>query len=196
MSFGTSTMNAAQATGPASAAADHGARVQAFVREHHAFAWRCLRRLGLSPADADDAAQRVFMVAAARFADIAVGSERAFLFRTASYVASKARRSARRRPESLQGDCAQERDFTPQADELVEQRRARELLDRVLSELPRDLAAVIILFEIEGLTTAEVALTLDLPSGTVASRLRRARDEIENRVTRQLARARHQGAAR
>jgi len=190
-------MNAAQSSVSALALPpDHGASVQAFVREHHAFTWRCLRRLGLSPADADDAAQRVFVVAAARYEEIAVGSERAFLFRTAAHVAAKARRAAGRRLESLQGDSAQERDHAPLADELLDQRRARELLDRVLSELPEDLAAVIILFEIEGLTSAEVALALDLRPGTVASRLRRARAEIETRVTRHLARKSFQGAVR
>lgn len=190
------SMNAAESTGSALPPLDLGARVQAFVREHHAFTWRCLRRLGLSPADADDAAQRVFVVAAARYAEIAAGAERAFLFRTAAHVAAKARRSAGRRQENLQADSSHERDDAPLADELVDQRRARELLDRVLGELPEDLAAVIILFEIEGLTSAEVALALDLRPGTVASRLRRARAEIESRVTRHLAKVRHQGAVR
>lgn len=189
-------MNAAESTSSALPALDHGARVQAFVREHHAFTWRCLRRLGLAPADADDAAQRVFVIAAARYDEIAAGSERAFLFRTAAHMAAKARRSAGRRQENLQADSSHERDDAPLADELVDRRRARELLDRVLGELPQDLAAVIILFEIEGLTSAEVALALDLRPGTVASRLRRARAEIESRVTRHLARVRHQGAVR
>lgn len=195
MSIGIATMNTAESAEPATAPADHQARVQAFVREHHAFTWRCLRRLGLSPADADEASQRVFVVAAARYFDIKPGSERAFLFRTAAHVAARARRTAGRRPESLLGDCSEEQDRVPLADELLDQRRARELLDRVLSELPADLAAVIILFEIEGLTTAEVALALDQRPGTVASRLRRARAEIESRVTAHLARVRFQGAS-
>jgi RNA polymerase sigma-70 factor (ECF subfamily) len=189
-------MNPVESVRCAPPALDHGARVEAFVREHHAFAWRCLRRLGLSAADADDAAQRVFVIATARYDEIAAGSERAFLFRTAAHVAAKARRSAGRRHEDLRADSSEERDAVPLADELVDQRRARELLDWVLGELPPDLAAVIILFEIEGLTSAEVALALDLRPGTVASRLRRARAEIESRVTRHLAKLRHQGVVR
>lgn len=189
-------MDAAESARSAPPAQAHEARVEAFVREHHAFAWRCLRRLGLSPADADDAAQRVFVIATTRYDEIAAGAERAFLFRTAAHVAAKARRSLGRRRESLQADSSDERDDVPGADELVDQRRARQLLDSVLSELPPDLAAVIILFEIEGLTSAEVALALDLRPGTVASRLRRARAEIERRVTRHLAKVRHQGVVR
>jgi len=196
VSLGLHSINAVESASSAPPALDHGARLQAFVREHHAFAWRCLRRLGLSPADADDAAQRVFVIATARYAEIAAGSERAFLFRTAAHVAAKARRSAGRRQENLRADSSDERDQVPLADELVDQRRARELLDRVLGELPAELAAVIILFELEGLTSAEVALALDVRPGTVASRLRRARAEIENRVTRHLAKVRHQGVMR
>ena len=39
----------------------------------------------------------------------------------------------------------------------------------------------------------QVAEALDVPHGTVASRLRRARAELENHVTRHLARTRFRG---
>ena len=175
---------------PISVPREHDGRLQAFVRSHHAFTWRCLRRLGLSPADADDAAQRVFVIAAARHDEIQLGCERAFLFRTAVHVASKLRRAAARRPDRLQSDVIEREDGMPLPDELLDQRRARDLLDHVLRELEPDLAAVIVLFEIEGLATAEIAQALEIPLGTVASRLRRARLEIEKRVARHLARAR------
>jgi RNA polymerase sigma-70 factor (ECF subfamily) len=171
---------------------DRQAQLEAFVREHHAFTWRCLRRLGLTPADADEAAQRVLMAATRRFEDIRPGSERAFLYRTATHVASKVRRSARRRPEVLEPDSALEAADVPAVDELLEQHRARQLLDRALGELEPELAAVIVLFEIEGLTTSEVALALSLPHGTVASRLKRARAELEKRILFHLRRPKHE----
>jgi RNA polymerase sigma-70 factor (ECF subfamily) len=52
------------------------------------------------------------------------------------------------------------------------------LLDRALAALAPDLRAVLTLFEIEGLTFTEIALALELPRGTVASRLRRARTQF------------------
>lgn len=168
-------------------------RLEALVRDHHAFTWRVLRRLGLSPADADDGAQRVFLIASARLADIAFGSERGFLFRVASHVASKWHRSQKRRPESLGLDGAEEADHGPGPEALLDQRRARDLLDEILAELPEELRAVFLLFDIEGFTKAEVAATLAIPEGTVASRLSRARAEIAASVRRHQARARFGG---
>ena len=159
-------------------------RIEAFVREHHAFVWRVLRRSGLSPADADDATQRVLLIATARLDTIVQGSERAFLYRAAARVASNVHRAVRRRREAPELDENEETASLPAPDDLLDQRRARELLDHVLAELSDDLRAIIILFEIEGLRTPEIAEALGIPLGTVSSRLRRARAEVEQRVAR------------
>jgi RNA polymerase sigma-70 factor (ECF subfamily) len=174
-------------------AAPDARRTEAFVREHYAFAWRILRRAGLSPEDADDAAQRVFLIATERLADIHPGSERAFLFRTAAHVASKAHRSRRRRPDAPSIEVDDAVDASPSLEDLLDQRRARDILDGILAELPLDLSAVFVLFDIEGLKKNEVAEALAIPPGTVASRLKRAREEIEARVARLRARARRKG---
>ena len=165
-------------------------RVEAFVRQYYAFTWRVLRRYGLAPADADDAAQKVFLIAVDRLQDIQAGSERAFLFRTARHVASKAHRSVQRRPDvSGQAiDAADATDDVPTPDDLLDRRRARDLLDRILEELSEDFRAVLVLFEIEGMPAPEIAEALDIPVGTVASRLRRARAEVERRAERYLTR--------
>jgi RNA polymerase sigma-70 factor, ECF subfamily len=164
------------------------ARVEAFVREHHSFVWRVLRRCGLAPADADDAAQQVFLTAAARLDTVARVSERAFLYRIAARVASNAHRTVRRRRETAGLEDGDPSASPPAPDDLLDQRRARELLDRVLGELPEDLCAVFVLFEIEGLRSPEIAEALAIPVGTVASRLRRARAEVEERVARYRSR--------
>jgi RNA polymerase sigma-70 factor (ECF subfamily) len=182
------------AEAPPAAAPPDPARVDAFLRRHHAFVWRVLRRNGLAPADADDAAQKVFLVGIARLSGIPAASERAFLYRTAAHVASKAQRSVRRRPDNAAIGDREEAAHDPLPDALLDQRRTRELLDRILTELPDDLRAALILFDLEGLTKQEVAEALGIPPGTVASRVRRARDEVEARVLRQQARLRSKGA--
>jgi RNA polymerase sigma-70 factor (ECF subfamily) len=159
-------------------------RVEAFVRQHHAFVWRVLRRCGLGAADADDAAQQVFLTAAARLDAVAHDSERAFLYRIAARVASNAHRTVRRRRETAELESGDQPGSLPAPDDLLDQRRARDLLDRVLAELPDDLRSILVLFEIEGLRSPEIAEALGIPVGTVASRLRRARAEVAERVAR------------
>src|SRR6478609_7176393 len=73
------------------------ARARALVNDHFDFVWRLLRRLGFPPADADDAAQQVFIVGTRRLADIPAGNERTFLYGSALRVASTMRRNSARR---------------------------------------------------------------------------------------------------
>jgi RNA polymerase sigma-70 factor (ECF subfamily) len=166
-------------------------RLSTMFHEHFDFVWRAVRRLGV-PADAvDDAAQEVFVVASRRLEAIAVGKEKAFLAGTAVRVAADARRSRSRRRQTPVDDVAEPRDPAPSADELVERKRARELLDDIVNELPEDTRPVFVLFELEGMTMAEIAGSLDVPPGTVASRLRRARELFAAAVARLEARRTH-----
>jgi RNA polymerase sigma-70 factor, ECF subfamily len=168
-------------------------RFTAMFQEHFGFVWRQLRRLGVPPAAIDDAAQEVFMVAQRRLAIIELGKEKAFLAGTAVRVASDARRRVSRRPEDSDDHLGGLSDHTPGADELIDQKRARELLDRVVAELPEDARAVFVLYELEGMTMAAIATSLALPPGTVASRLRRAREVFHESIARLQAPRRHHG---
>jgi len=178
--------------GGASVAAhpSHEARFRALVRDHLDFTWRSLRRLGLPAETADDATQRVFLVASQKLASIEPGLERAFLFNTAVRVASSEKRSFARRREVLAGDEAEGlRDGAANADELLDQHRARTLLDDLLLGLEMELRTVFVLFELEGMTVTEIADTLGVPRGTAASRLRRAREEFQAALRRHQAQA-------
>ena len=154
------------------------------------FIWRLLRRLGVRPeAAVDDAVQRVFEIAVRKTQYLPAGTERAFLFRTALFVAAEERRrqhqtlkrAASAEPEDLE---------TPELDpeRALAARRERQLLDEVLDELPEKLRTVFVLFELEGLTTLAIANLLDIPAGTAASRLRLAREHFQDGARRLRAR--------
>jgi RNA polymerase sigma-70 factor (ECF subfamily) len=81
----------------------------------------------------------------------------------------------------------------PSQEELTDQLRARALMDRVLSEMPGELREVFVLFELEELSISEVADLLAIPIGTVGSRLRRAREEFQDKVRRIKAMHVHRG---
>lgn len=156
-------------------------RFRALVDEHVDAVWRTLRRLGVPARDLDDGVQQAFAVLARRVADVEPGKERGFLLGVALRVAADARRTRRRRPElpcePEELDRAPDSDASPEL--LLEQRRRLDLLDRLVGELPESLAEVFVLSELEELTMAEIARLLGIPSGTVASRLRRARELFE-----------------
>ena len=170
----------------------HETRFRALVDEHLDFTWRSLRRLGLPDDVADDATQRVFLVLSQKLDQVTPGAERAFLFNAAVRVASSEKRSFARRREVLAGDETDAvHDPSAPIDELLDQHRARTLLDRVLEELEMELRTVFILYELEGLTAAEIAVTLGVPKGTAASRLRRAREAFQQGLKRHAAESAH-----
>lgn len=166
---------------PATAPAD---RLRAMFEAHFDFIWRSLRRLGLSDDRADDAAQQVFVIASSKLDAIQPRSERSFLFGTALRVASDIRRSAAFRREVPHADAGEELEGGPRPDDLVEQLDARAMLDRVLESMELELRTVFVLFEIEELSIAEIAELLQIPTGTVSSRLRRAREDFQARIER------------
>ncbi len=157
-------------------------RSRRFVEHHHDALYRFLRRLGVAEIDAEDAVQRVFLVYVRRRDAVDEAKAKSFLFGTALRVASDHRRSARRSSGVESADEAMLIDPTPAADDaLIAQERLRQL-DRVLESLPLDLRAVLVLVEIEEHSTFEVAEALGVPRGTVATRLRKARQMFEERA--------------
>lgn len=160
----------------------------ALVRSELTWVWRLLRRIGLSPADADDAAQQVFLVLARRGGEVSSGRVRPFLYGIALRVAANARRSVRRRREVANESAVDAAPHEVELDEVVELRRARALLDELLGELPAELRRVLVLAEIEQLTAKQIGELEGVPQGTAASRLRRARAAFYLLLEREQAR--------
>ena len=158
--------------------APHVARLRAMLDQHFETVWRSLRRLGVPEAGADDSAQQVFVVAARRLDEIELGGERRYLLGVAVRVASDARRTiTRRREVPMEAAATSSLLLTPprQPDEELEQKRELALLAELLDEMPDELREAFVLFELEELSAPEVGRVLDIPVGTVASRVRRAR---------------------
>ena len=154
-------------------------RIRLAFDRHFDCVWRYLRRLGCNEADADDGTQQAFLVLARKIDKVEVGKERAYLCRTAHRIASDMRKQAYRRHEVVADDTGEQsgrESWNPEG--LTDQKGARRLLDGVLGQMPMDLRTVFVLYEIEELTMPQIAETLDLAAGTVASRLRRARERF------------------
>jgi RNA polymerase sigma-70 factor, ECF subfamily len=161
------------------------ARIRSMVDIHFDPVWRALKRLGVAPASVDDATQQVFLVASRRLDEIDPPGERAYLLGVALRVASDARRLVARRREVSIDETAEIADHgAPPLEELIDEKRDRERLTGYLASMPDDLREAFVLFELEELSAPKVAELLGVPAGTVASRVRRARDYIRQRLTR------------
>jgi len=162
-----------EAAEAAARAAVHRTRLERMFTAHHILVWRTLRRRGLDPETAADATQQTFLIAAERLDDIASGSERAFLIGTALRVGYAIGRKVLR--WQLEDDMDQ---HVANARDLSDAQSAIELCDLVLSKVDPALAEVFVLFELDGFSSIEIAKLLEIPVGTVASRLRRAREQF------------------
>ena len=154
-------------------------RLEELFNAHNATVWRALRRRGLSSEAAEDATQETFLLAAERLEDIRPESERSFLITTALRVAhSLGRRTVRwELDEDMDQRLSSNRDSS-------EKRADMQLCDLVLSKVDADLVEVFVLYELEGLTSPEIADLLQIPLGSVASRLRRAREQFRQAAMR------------
>jgi len=165
-------------------------RFAAMFDANHDVVWRTLRRLGVPQAQVDDATQRVFLVAVRRLDEIRTGDESRFLYGVAIRVASELRRRdpGRRFVDGGEDALASVVDPSPAADERLIEKDARAALDEVLAGMPDDLRQVLVLVELEGLTVPVVAELLGVPTGTAASRVRRAREAFSDGARRLRAR--------
>lgn len=160
-------------------------RLRSLVDEYFDFVWRSLRALGVPPSTADDAAQQVFLVAAQKLETIERGAERAFLFSVARGIAANERRSRLRRREVVDEEIPIAMlDESPDPEDAYSRSEARGLLEQIMESMDDKSRPVFVLFELEGLTTNEIAVTLGIPLGTVGSRLRRARTHFDLRVAK------------
>lgn len=174
-----------------------GQRLASVVEQHADFVWRSLRRMGVTETQADDATQEVFIVTSQKLDRVEPGRERAFLYGVAMNVAAHARRSrARSREVAEEESTLVAVDKAPNPEMRLVDAEARALLDRVLETLPEELRAVFVLFELEELTMIDIARLLDVPAGTVASRLRRAREDFHAAAARVRAEAARTTGAR
>lgn len=152
------------------------------VYEAHAdFAWRSLHRLGIPSRDAPDLLQEVFLVVHRRRDEYDPARPvRAWIWGICLGLARNYRRKSARWRERLTGRVP-ERSGHGGPDRELERRRGRARGQRLLAELEPEKRAVFVMFEVEGMSGNAIAELLDVPLGTVHSRLHAAR--------RQLARA-------
>ena len=161
---------------------DRQARIRSMVDEHTPFVARMLRKAGVPGADLDDEVQRTFIIAARRVDDVELGAERKFLAQVAVHLASHSRRKFARRREVMDDRPIERSDAFATPEHLTDRKQMRALLDGIVASMPEPLRTVFTLHELEEMKLTEIAAVVRVPRGTVASRLRRAREHFREHV--------------
>ena len=161
-------------------------RLADLFQRHADFVWRVLRRLGLSPADAEDTLQEVFLVVNHRLADYEDrGTTRAWLFAICRQLArAHHRQSSRTRPVA---DLGESLFSTDDPAHTVEKREAAKAIHEFLGTLSEPQALAFFLVEIEDMTAPEAAVALGVGVNTLYGRLRLAHRRFEAFLARRAA---------
>ena len=146
------------------------------ARDHGRFLYTVAYRLTGNHDDAQDLVQEVLLRVRRGLATFTPGSLEGWLSRITTNAFLDEVRKRRRRPLEVVPDLPEPLvgvDDDPDA-ALAAQRLPDEIQD-ALRALPPDFRAAIVLCDVVGLDYAEIAATLDIPPGTVRSRIHRGR---------------------
>jgi RNA polymerase sigma-70 factor (ECF subfamily) len=149
-------------------------------RAHASTVARWAARLGGPGFDVDDVVQEVFLVARRKLQTWESGDAQitTWLFRVTNHIVQSIRRRQRLRRLFLRDDAgAETRDLSPRPTplETLERRERVAQLYRLLERLPENQRRALILFELEGLSTQEIAELTGAPVATVRVWLHRGR---------------------
>ncbi len=110
-------------------------------------------------------------------------SFRSFLFGIARFELLHYYRRKSRREVEFDADTVSVHDVDPAPTRVIAKHQEQRLLLEALRHIPLELQIVLELSYWEKLTSHEMADLLDIPEGTVKSRVRRARQQLEEQLT-------------
>ena len=158
---------------------------------HFSFVWSCTRRLGVSEAETDDVVQEIFIVILARLDTLErPESLRSWIYGIVRRTVSAYHRAKRAKLAStatLNAEHDMQYPQLPSPQQLAEQSDQVRLLWSLLEKLDAPKREVFVLAELDEMTVPEIALAIEVPLNTVYSRLRAARQELDEALARHSA---------
>ena len=166
-------------------------QLSAVYDDYASFVWATLHRCGIAPSDLDDALQEVFLVVHRRLSTYrGDGLLTAWLYGICVRVANNHRRRAHVRRERPTDVVPEDPTATLVRDPEQEasQVQLRERLQTIMNDMDCDRRALMVMYEVDELSCEEIASFLNIPIGTVHSRLHAARKDFQRALARWSAR--------
>jgi len=146
-------------------------------------------RLTRNAADAEDLIQETFLRAFRSFHQFEPGTNlKAWLYRILTNTFINSYRKKQREPQTVSDDEVEdwylyskmaEEGMEPSAEAAVLESLPDEDVQEALSSLPEQFRMAVLLADVEGFSYKEIAEIMDVPIGTVMSRLHRGRKALE-----------------
>lgn len=141
-------------------------------------------RLTGNPDDASDLVQEVLLRVRRGLASYTPGSFEGWLWRiTRNAFLDSVRRKQRRPTSPLPDDDRATLGSSPSPDEVLASVRLSDDIQAALLKLPIDFRECVVLCDVVGLTYEEIATAVDVPVGTVRSRIHRGRKVLRDMLT-------------
>lgn len=164
------------------------ARYAEMFRAHYGRVVRWLSVLGVSPAELDDVAQEVFIIAHRKLDQLRPDASVAgWLLGISRRVGATHRRGHRRARAREEHAALPQGTVDPET--AVMHTQAAQLLHEFLQSLPEQQRLVFVLYEMDGANATEIAEALEIPRNTVHSRIRLIRDKLARVVARHKVKA-------
>ena len=149
------------------------------ARDHGRFLYTVAYRLTGRHDDAQDLVQEVLLRVQRGLATYQPGSMEGWLSRIATNAfLDDVRRKKRRPVEALPDDPERVLAGAPSADEALAAADLPDHLQDALRDLPEDYRAAVVLCDVLGYSYQDIADTLEVPVGTVRSRIHRGRSQL------------------
>jgi RNA polymerase sigma-70 factor, ECF subfamily len=163
--------------------------------QHMGSLYSAALRMTRNPADAEDLVQETYLKAYRAFASFEEGTNlKAWLYRILTNTFINSYRSKKRRPDETEleevedlylyrrlGGLEAAAAGRSAEDELMDMFTETEIKTAV-EELPEQFRLAVLLADVEGFSYKEIAEILDVPIGTVMSRLHRGRKALQKRL--------------
>src|SRR5881397_812495 len=163
--------------------------------EHMPSLYSAAMRMTRNPADAEDLVQETYLKAYRAFGSFQEGTNlKAWLYRILTNTFINSYRSRKRRPEQTEIDDVEDLYLYRRlggleaaaagrsAEEEVIDRFTDDEVKEAIESLPEQFRMAVLLADVEGFSYKEIAQILDIPIGTVMSRLHRGRKGLQKKL--------------
>ncbi len=165
--------------GESQEAQHHRRSISDLAEEHYRSVYAYAYRLSGKASDAEDLVQQTFLIAQQKIGQLRDDRKaRSWLFRV---LRNRFIRTLEKKRPVTASDTEIEIGEIPEC-EVIEDFDA-EMLQIAINDLPDDFKLVVLMYYFDELSYKEIAAEIDIPIGTVMSRLARAKAALRNRLT-------------